>query len=448
MSNTSLQPRHLATALVGALTALHAASGLAQQSPPSGLPDRGVLRLQLGSRVQQGGLHAPPRFVHEPSGLSQAINLSGSCTLVLGGPNSLATLQALGGLGLVGLTPTSIGVDDGVPGPACSRFSAELGESLTVGLGPDLAGPVIDANAFWRLTLDVEVKRNAEFLLQVLANGTVTDEFRLRTGTSIVPGEGSATPGSPDRILNCSAVPDSVPDIGGRDNCRWTVDALGNAFRLVPLQGKGSLEGGGDWSSAAYANNTLIFLTEGAVGAVGCTSSQVPEETTTAQIGDGVNDARCGVTRIDPTGLGGSCTTAVGYILRNTGQTVEGCELVKAPGEELAASVNIEFPPEARTGLGSEPRTEILFSTPTPGVVVPFVPERCVGTVVPDRNGEPTIAEVLSVPGFAPDLVPATPEKDWACVLESRQNYLGGGQMQVIQRILFWGDITFQRRVR
>jgi hypothetical protein len=78
-------------------------------------------------------------------------------------------------------------------------------------------------------------------------------------------------------------------------------------------------------------------------------------------------------------------------------------------------------------------------------VLVNFTPQRCIGTVVPDRNGEPTIAEVLSVPGFVPDIVPATPQKDWACVLNNGQEYVAPGQMQLRQTMLFWGDIIFKR---
>jgi hypothetical protein len=435
---------HATAALVLALCAFQVS---AQVAPPYGLPNKGILRLQLGTSAADGGLHSPKRFVHEPSGLSQSIAVSGKCGLFLGGPSSLGVLTALGGNGVPGLGDTSIGVSDGPKGVACYRMTASIGESIKLGLGADVAAsPLIDANAFYRLELDVEVKANAEFLLQILAAGAVTEEFRLRSGSTIVAGEGSTAPGSPDRILNCQAQSDSGPDSGARDNCRWIVDALGQQFRLIPLSGEGSLEGGGDFGTTGYANNSLLYLTKAAIGALGCNSSQVPQGTNTTTVGDGTTTAQCGVTRVDPTGLGGSCTTAVGYILRDSaGGIGQGCELNKVPGEQLAASTDILFPPEPSTALGAEPPTTIQFSTNVPGVLVPFTPQRCVGTVVADRNGKPTIAEVLSVPGFVPDLVPATPQKDWACILNSSQEYVGGGQMRVRQTILFWGDIIFRR---
>jgi len=446
--NYPATPARIATAIAALGLSLLAFSATAQ-TPPGGLPDRGVLRLQMGRFPTDGGLHTPKRFVHEPSGLSQLLDVSGKCALVLGGPTYLANLSAIGGLGYVGKDTTSLGVADRAVNPACSRITASLNEALVFGFGSDIAAsPQIDATAFWRLSLDVEVKKNAEFLLQILAKDSVTAEFRLRTGSSIVAGEGSSAPGSPDGILNCNALSDSGPDAGPRDNCRWVVDALGDGFRLVALAGEGSLEGGGDFGSLGYANNSIIYLTEATIGAIGCDSAQVPEGTDTATIGDGGTTAQCGVTRVDPTGLGGSCTAAVGYALRNIDGANEGCELVKTSDEELAASIDILFPPETSTVLGAEPLTKIEFSTNVPGQSVPFTPGRCIGTVVPDRNGEPTIAEVLSVPGFVPDVVPATPQKDWACVLNSSQEFVGSGLMQIRQTILFWGDISFSRQVR
>lgn len=435
----------LAAALGLSLFALQAA---AQPAPPFNLPDKGVLRLQLGTSVTDGGLHSPNRFVHEPSGLSQAISSSGKCGLVLGGPSALAVLSAAGGNGSLGLGPDSIGVFDGPKGVGCYRITAAINESVTFGLGANVpASPLIDANAFYRISMDIEVKANAEFMLQILSGSAVTEEFRLRTGTSILAGEGSSEPGSADRIFNCGAASDSGPDAGLRDNCRWIVDSLGTGFRLIALQGEGSLEGGGDFGTDAYANNTLVYLTKGTFGAMGCESSTVPQSTDTPTIGDGTSTAQCAVTRIDPTGLGGSCTTAIGYVFRTSAGATNGCELNKNPGEQLAASIDIVFPPEPSTALGSEPLTTIQFSTDVPGVLVNFTPQRCIGTVVPDRNGNPTIAEVLSVPGFVPDIVPGTPQKDWACILNNAQEYVAPGQMKIRQTILFWGDIIFKRNI-
>jgi hypothetical protein len=411
--------------------------------PPLGLPDKGVLRLQLGTSVQANGLHAPPRFIHEPSLLTQSIG--GTCALTLGGPYSLATLTATGGSGVPGRGRDSIGVVDSTSW-GCGQINASGGEALTVGLGADIAAqPLIDANSFYHLELDMEVRRNAEFVLQILIDGTVSDQYRLRTGTSIVAGQGSSLPGSPDHIFNCK-VYDDRDDDEDAPHCRWIVDALGKAFTLAAVTGSGSLDGGGDFRYNAYPNNTLIYLTKGEIGTLGCNSSQVPQGTKTNTIGDGVTTPQCGVSRVDPTGFGGSCSAPIAYVLRSTAGTGgKACSINKTPGDQLAASVDITFPPEPSTVLGGEALTQIQFNA-APGVLVPFTPQRCIGTLATDHNGNPTIAEVLSVPTFVPDVVTATPQKDWACILENEQDFLGTGLMQIRQRILFWGDIQFSRQ--
>lgn len=419
-------------------------------SPPLGLPDRGVLRLQLGTSDQPGDpagttSHEPNRWIHElvgSPGMEQTISTVGKCGYGTSGDN-LAILTAAGGNGDVGLGPDSIGVANGPKGVACYRISYNYGEKLTVRLGPDLG--LADANAFYRLELDLETKSNAEFVLEIFAGNALTATYNLRTGSSIRTGQGSDAPPYADNIFNCRASSDSGPDSGPNDNCRFIVDELGQSFRLTPVAGEGSLEGGGDYGPLAFANNTLIYLTEAEIGALGCDNALSPESTNTNTIGDGINDAACSVTRIDPTGFGGQCTIAIGYIFRNV-DDAEGCELIKSPGEQLAASIAITFPPEPRTALGAEPKTEIEFSDGAGGTV-PFTPERCTGTVVHDRNGKQTIAEVLSPTGGYPDIVPGG-HKDWACILESDVEYLGPAaspKMQVSQTILFWGDIRFSR---
>ena len=63
---------------------------------------------------------------------------------------------------------------------------AAEGEAVKFGTGSDIAGPMIQANAFYRLELDIEVKRDAEFLLEVLIGGSVSAEYFLRSGGSII----------------------------------------------------------------------------------------------------------------------------------------------------------------------------------------------------------------------------------------------------------------------
>ncbi|MDH4260711.1 MAG: hypothetical protein OEW16_10495, partial [Gammaproteobacteria bacterium] len=107
-------------------------------------------------------------------------------------------------------------------------------------------------------------------------------------------------------------------------------------------------------------------------------------------------------------------------------------------------SADILFPPEPSTALGAEPLTTIVFSNPI-GSPVSFTPTRCTGTVALDGNGERTILEVLTVPTYVTDVVPGG-DKDWACILDNVQEYIGANQMQIRQTILFWGDIEIKRQ--
>ena len=434
-----------------AVIALYAVEATAQIAPPTGLPDRGVLRLQLGEIITEGGLHTPRRFVHEGSGLSQSISARSKCLMVLGGPSQLAVLTAAGGKGQVGVGSDSIGVFDGPKGVACYRISADQGESIQFGLGSAAGDAMIDANAFYRLELDMEVKRDAEILLEVMIGNTAVAEYYLRSGGSVVGGEGSSDAGA--SIFNCGARSDSGPDSGSLDNCRWIIDELGQAFRITTLAGEASWEGGGDYGSDAYANNSLIYLTDAVIGALGCENNPSPESTTTTTIGDGINDAQCTVTRLDPsTTSNATCETTVGYLFRNIGAGLEGCELIKTPGEQLAASIDICFPPEEATELGDEQLTEIEFTnTADPENPVLYTAARCPGSVALDPNGNRIIPEVLQNPGTY-DLIPATNAVEFACILANGQEYLGTPtvssqrEMQVCQTIVFWGDIRFSRR--
>ncbi len=135
---------------------------------------------------------------------------------------------------------------------------------------------------------------------------------------------------------------------------------------------------------------------------------------------------------------------------------VEGCELTKpSVAQQLAASVDICFPPEPSQPLGFDaPKTEVEFVNPNdPTMPFVFTPERCIGTVVLDPNGNRIISEVLNNPA-AFDLIDVPGEVypddkvEFACILDNAQEYQGpqlSPKMQVCQTILFWGDIRWSR---
>jgi hypothetical protein len=446
----------VSTALATALAAgvmLTGSRAAAQPAPPFGLPDRGVLRLQLGESIEQSGLHAPKRFVYEPPGggpgLSDWIGITSKCLLQLTGPTDLATLTATGGRNKVGAGPDSIGVFDGPKGTACYRITASQGESLRFDLGNDVpTSPLIMANAFYRLELDIEVKKDAEFLLETLIGEAVTAQYLLRSGSSIVAGEGSEDPGS--LIFNCAAASDSGPDSGRRDNCRWIVEELGQSFRLTATNGEGSWEGGGDFGADAYVNNSIIFLTEAeAIGALGCEANN----DTTPTIGDDMNDAQCSVISQDPGDSGGQqCETLVGYIFRTLDSAVEGCELISAPNEQLVANIFVTFPAEDAPPLVGNVWSPLALTEVTFGndpLQQSFPLDRCPGTRTDGDDGPVPIPEILnSGPDGSFDLIPGNGTIEFACVFDRKEIWIGGDPQQVIleEGIQFFGDIRFSRR--
>jgi len=468
-SISTLFRRHRAGSLPGkasifALLAIFATSALAQ-----GLPDRGQLRLQMGTSAEMGpgGIgHDPRRFLYVPIAptlLQQTIGVKSKCILQFAG-SDLVALSSTGGNGSgdIGVGPDSLGVPDGPKGVACYRFSYNKNEVIEFSLGTDTtdAAGIIDANAFYRLELDIEVKKNALLFLEVMIGGSVIETYELRSGNSIDPTDpdASETPGA--KIWNCNALSDSGSDAGRNDNCRWEIEELGQTFRLWAAVGEASWEGGGDFTGEAYDNNSVIYLTKANVGALGCgENSPASGGTDTGPIGDGENDASCAVTRLDPSSSTGgetTCTVNIGYLFRNLeGNGIEGCELIKFDDEEqLAASIDICFPPEPRQDLGFDsPMTEVEFVNPLPNMPpFSFIPERCTGTVVLDSNGNRIISEVLNDPDNY-DLIDTgenypDDKVEFACILDNAEEYKGPlllPKMQVCQTILFWGDIRWSR---
>ncbi len=413
--------------------------------------DYGVLRLQLGT-VNQFAYQAA---LGSPLTALQGITAGekGSCLMSwASGGVDLARLIPNGGAGatMPGFGYTSIGVYDGPKGTPCSRVDASTNEYLQFGLG-NYTRTNIGANAVDRMEIDVEVKNDARLLLKTYIAGSLTGTYELRTGGSIVSGEGygpTSTGQPPEsdpahRIVNCSARSDSGPDSGPNDNCRWIINDLAQAIEIVAVNGSFSLEGGGDWAGTdAYNNNTLFYLTHVVEGSFGtsCTGSTPP-----LSIG-GLTDADCTVTRTQASSTG--VCPSVNYVFRDISGAANGCEFIKSPGSQFAASVDITFPPEPRTELNAVPGTTLGFADGLGGIVS-FVPGLCTGTVVPIGGGW-TISEVLTAtppPGYV-DVVPGNIYADWACILEQDVDYLGpllNPQMQVRQVILFWGDLLIIR---
>jgi hypothetical protein len=478
----------LATLSLGAVSTAAVASTTDPTTvPPYGLPYKGVLMLAPQATDRQVQYFAPGNTTASATQGFVALRRN-SCQLrdPVGLLNMTAanfsSRDSAGTKTSVGLVGGSLGAYYDSNGIPCSRIESSIGQALTTALGTLPAVANVENPAFYRLELDIEAKSNLELELEILRKtkaGTyeVAELYTLRTGLSIKPGEGvdadrnveNGTQPDDERIFNCpSTQSDSGPDAGALDNCRWSVNQLGHAFRLRPTVGQGSLEGGSDTPEV-----TKIYLTDLGddviIGTLGCEGGVNGNNTSDELLFGEGNEGSCIVTRVAP--VGGTCP-ATGYALRVVRESSRevGCELLKAPGTQLVASLDITFPPEPRTALGDEDKTFIRFTTGQPApdnLSAPFYPDRCVGTLVPDANNVLTVEEVLS-PGQerisysgAPltgtnDPVPGLGTVEWACVLYNTQDYLSKQTpalctdsqdecMQVRQTTLLWGDISFSR---
>lgn len=487
--------RAVAMVAAAAFTGMVASMAVAEPlgEPFDSFTDKGVLRLQIGPTnfVEAADDGTPenhnsvpaPRIVYETyrpfpesprkefaQAADQLFVLSGKCGGALEVSPELATMQARGGAGSLGFGPDSLGVYDGPKGVACYRIS--VGEAVVFQLGSDLKQQQ-GAWSFYRLEIDIEVKQNALFELQILRGGVpVGAPWVLESGSSVTH-PGNTSPG--DNPFACTARSDSAPDAGAADNCRWVINldanTVGDGFSLNAKVGEGSLEGGGDWGDRAYVNNTIIYLTDVKVGVLGCNTDPAAAGTVgsayTGTIGDGESSAQCAVTQVDPSRVteGAQTCSIIPYLFRTVPTGVGGCELRKDESGTIAAVLDVVFPEEPRTELDEVPPTMILF----PGATESWPMPLCNGTLVMDANADgvridrdprpddvgldlvspdPTIEEVLQYPDDGigvTDVVPGGP-LEWACVLEDSVDYVGDGQMQVRQRILFWGDPLLVRQ--
>lgn len=422
--------------------------------------DKGVLRLQLGQTSI--GAHVPNRIVYQPSSTNDAVladqqrfTITNKCAagFVAGDPE-LVTIA--GSPYPLGIGPTSLGVYDNAKGTDCYRISASKHEFIEVRLGKDIKTK--GANSISKLELDLELKQDAVFELWVTRGGTrLAKPFVLESGRK----QGTTDVASTLGVFKCAATSasDSGPDSGPSDNCRWSLDldvnTIGDGFDLVATNGEGSAEGGGDFGISAYVSNTLIYLTDAIVGALGCQTGNADKSAFTPAIVNPVNGATCQVTRIDTGSIGGpACASNVGYVMRELPEDVgKGCEILKSSGEQLAAILDVTFPEEAWQGLPDADASSPYYGKPVPTRTwvtfgtspTKYYPDRCIGTLVTDSNGNQTIDEVLK-PGTGYDFITTTAHKEWACILEDEAIYIGNSpypasaQMQIRQKILFWGD--------
>ncbi|MGA7270222.1 MAG: hypothetical protein WB239_04040, partial [Acidimicrobiia bacterium] len=239
--------------------------------------DAGTVHLHLGSDGSRYFLYTPTTG----SATQQDIGSPIRCQLSIAG--SVATVT--GNRNGPGLSDDGIGIKSGgAQGTPCGQVDST--ENLTVALAAGI--PLAE-----QVDLDLELKGDAKVNITVYAGTSVMGTFQVRSGASIVNGEGvdgntgdpytaTATTDDPgtlvnESIANCKNASDSGPDAGSRDNCRLTIDSAlpFNRVKFEPVVGAMSLEGSGDFGNDV-AKDTIFYLTS-FEGVLGCGDSTLPE---------------------------------------------------------------------------------------------------------------------------------------------------------------------------
>ncbi len=418
-----------------ALTAfgLVAVAASAQTTNTGGLPDEGILRLQLGDVDRLTWITPSTTDVDLYQTIHDLRTLTGRanhrCILAVipdeVPPNLVKITAGVPTSNQPGIFGDSIGVFSGgsgsnARGVDCGR--AGVNESLTIKLASAVSGRVAR-----RAELDVEVKQNARIRAIARLGTNIASTWELRSGGGIVPGEGSGNPGDP--IFNCSALSDSGPDAGAADNCRWVIDGIWDSLELVTLAGEWSLEGGSDWGAQASANRTDIFLTR-ASGILDCGAS-------TITAGDGSVSAA--ITGIRLQNATGTACVPIPYLLESNGNAVK-FEKDLFGQTDAAIIFKIEWLQESAV-FPINPTVQFFGASTTP---VPI--GLCVGTPLP--GGDPFNATDLDITAFSPTAIdqdPTLPGIQYGCLLSETTDYVGTNLIKVTQLIYLRGDWAANR---
>jgi hypothetical protein len=304
------------------------------------------------------------------------------------------------------------------------------GEAVTLALAGELDGGLVH-----RAELDIEVKAGAKVVATLFHGTTAAGSFQLRSGSSIVGGQGSTTPGS--AIFNCGAQSDSGPDAGAKDNCRWVFNGLFDKVMLTAAAGSFSLEGGSD--ALDLAPSTFFLAETAPTGTVTCPSDEAPGLPSALVPQTGEDYAVTGSRGEDADGR--DVCVPVDYDLTFDGTTLEFTK--RGPLNPNATFLfQTTFSPEAIGSgggtFGLAPTRHRFDNDPTSTV---FDLEGCQGTPTYDDDGEFSgIADVLTAPGF--DLVPGAPGVQYACVYDESTELVGPGQVQLTQGVYLIGDWT------
>jgi hypothetical protein len=358
---------------------------------------------------------------------TQAISATGSCALSTN-PTLLAFTTTKGS---PGLNKGTIGDKTGGSGTDCGLV--EAGGSLSMALGSQVSN--LEMRSF---ALDVETRKNLKLVLTASLDGSPTSTYELRTGASVVAGQGSTTPGS--SIFNCNAGSSSDPNAADRDNCRFSGNVLADKLELKVLVGEVGLSGG---ASGGVTTPSQIQLTD-VDGFLDCESQP--------------NDGDFDLTE------GGNTTPEVGIVRKENLDPNEPCELIPVDlntsvqagkpqvqflkdltGQTSAAfTMDVTWPSEA--AQNPPPPTQFEFVDGQPVEL-----KLCVGTPVYNSTTGvfDGIGELLDTntanDSVVPDLVSSLPGKQYSCYYHQETDLVAKDRVKLNQQIYIIGDYKSYR---
>ena len=406
-----------------------AASGGTITTPPFALPDKGTLTVTTTKTVSTTANTVARR--------DSVANGSGVLATQTFGPSNcvLTTTPTLLGFGTTKGVPGMFGGDIGdkdKPG-SCGTGSGlvESGGTLTLSLGSTIADLEIS-----HFALDIETRKNVKITLTAKLDGVVTSTYFLRSGTSIVAGQGSTTPGS--EIFNCNSQSSSNPNSGDSDNCRWIGDVLADSLTLTSTLGEFAVNGGSD---GGVSQPSVLNLTD-VDGLLDCQSQP--------------NNGGYTLTE------GGGTTPEVG-IIRKDNLNSEPCELIPVDLQTSSSGgVNtLDFLKDLTTQQSAAFTMDVTWpnegaQNPPPPTQFQFVDggatfnlELCLGTPVYDGNGNFVgIAELLDTDtgnDAVFDLVPTLDGVQYLCYYHQETQLVSNGTVQLFQQLYLVGDLKSYR---
>ena len=292
---------------------------------------------------------------------------------------------------------------------------------------------------------DIESRKNLRLVLTASLGGATTATYELRTGTSVVPGQGSTTPGSD--IFNCNAGSSSDPNAADRDNCRFTGNALADKLVLTAVVGEMGLSGG---ASGGATQPSVIELTD-IDGLLDCESQPNNGDFDLIEGGNGTPEV--GIIRKENLNDEEPCELIPVDLRSSVDDGVPQFEFLKDLTDQLSAAFTVDVTWPFEAAQNPPPPTQFEFVDGEP-----FEMDLCVGTPVydpPTDDYDPTtdtyegIGELLdpdpSNDGVVPDQAASLPGKQYACYYYQETRLPENGTVELFQQIYITGDFRGYR---